>query len=131
MNRGGILRRMRATGLLLALYAIVFKAMLPPGFMLAAQENGVAIVLCNGASAVFDPVSGAIAPNNDHDPDGADTSQHCPFAFASAPLLQAPADIAPTPPHALVHLAAPIREAIGPRQATGPPLPARGPPIQA
>lgn len=131
MNSGGILQRMRGAGLLLALYALVFKAMLPPGFMLEAQQGEVAIVLCNGSNALFDPLTGAITPDGDHAPEGDSTSQHCPFAMANAPILDAPPAVSAPKHSAAVQSDAPALEAIHPPEATGPPLPARGPPFQA
>ncbi|HRE43717.1 MAG TPA: hypothetical protein PKY87_07075 [Terricaulis sp.] len=131
MNRGGILQRMRSAGLLLALYALVFKAMLPPDFMLEAHQNGVAIVLCNGANALLDPLTGAIAPDADQEKDGDSASQHCPFAMANAPVLNAPFAVSAPTHSAGLQSGAPEREVITPREATGPPLPARGPPLPA
>ncbi|MCR6645890.1 MAG: hypothetical protein NVV62_15890 [Terricaulis sp.] len=99
--------------------------------MLEAQQNGVAIVLCNGANALFDPLTGAIAPDADHDPDGDGVSPHCPFAMANTPVLDAPSAIAPPKPSPVLLSGAAAQEAINPRETTGPPLPARGPPLQA
>lgn len=121
----GFLSRLRAAGLCLALCALVFKAMLPPGFMLDTGGDRIAITLCNGAAATLDL--------GDHDgkPVG-DTSQHCPFAFAATPALDAPPVIAlAAPTFVLVRATAPVRAAIGEHDHTGPPLPARSPPLQA
>lgn len=115
---------MRAAGILLALFALVFKAMLPPGFMLETGAGGVEITLCNGGSALLD-LSGDGAPSGD-------VSQHCPFAFAATPALNAPpAATLIAPVFASLTISAPVRAAIGVHEHTGPPLPARGPPIQA
>lgn len=129
MTRGGVLQRISTAGLALALFALTFKALLPPGFMLDASGGSLAITLCDGGQAYFDPATGDIG----HDaPASDDTSQHCPFAFAGPPALTAPvAAIEPAPQRAFVANAAPAREAIGANLTTGPPLPARGPPILA
>lgn len=126
MERVGILQRMRTAGLLLALFALTFKAFLPPGFMIDASADRVAIVLCNGAGAVLDLGHDQQAPSSDS------SSQHCPFAFASAPTVPEPGALAPAPSFAFsLDAAAPVTAAVGVREATGPPLPARGPPLLA
>ncbi|ANP45739.1 hypothetical protein ATE48_07310 [Candidatus Viadribacter manganicus] len=113
-------------GLLLALFALTFKASLPPGFMLDASAGSqVAIVLCDGASAVLNLDHGS-TPARDS------TDQHCPFALGSAPALaEVQPYISAPATFASVDAASPIEAAVGVHQATGPPLPARGPPIQA
>ncbi len=126
MERAGILQRMRTAGLLLALFALTFKAFLPPGFMVDASADRVAIVLCNGADAVLDLGHHPQAPASD------DSSQHCPFAVTGAPIVPQPTQAAPEPRFAFVlDTAAPVAAAAGMREATGPPLPARGPPLLA
>lgn len=130
MNRGGILQRMRTGGLLLALFALTFKAMLPPGFMLDAGGGRVAITLCSGAEMYLDRATGEISHDGDTAP-ADDSSQHCPFAFATASAL-APPVLLPEPPRPALHTgAAPVRRVIGQHAPTGPPLPARGPPLSA
>jgi hypothetical protein len=128
--------RLRAAGLVLALAAITFKAFLPPGFMFAEHDGRVGVVLCSIGSASelsLDLTRGGYG--DDHTPSSPDqgaAGQHCPFAVADAatfaPTLidvAAPSEapsfvVAATPLSARPH-AAPI----------GPPLPARGPPLQA
>ncbi|WP_135212889.1 DUF2946 family protein [Vitreimonas flagellata] len=131
MNGGGILRRLRTAGLTLALFALTFKALLPPGFMLDTSGERIAIALCNGGAAFFDTTTGEIS----HERDGApsdNTSQHCPFAFVGAPTLtDTVGAVAPASRFAIATNAAPARQAIGVHDATGPPLPARGPPLHA
>ncbi|UPT62654.1 MAG: hypothetical protein M0D54_20300 [Hyphomonadaceae bacterium JAD_PAG50586_4] len=127
MNRGGILQRLRTAGLTLALFALTFKALLPPGFMLDMSGDRVAITLCNGGAAFFDTATGEFSHERDGRPADA-TSQHCPFALVTAPTLSdTTAMAAPAPRFAFVVSAAPARQAIGVHEATGPPLPARGP----
>lgn len=131
MNGGGILQRLRTAGLTLALFALTFKALLPPGFMLDTSGDRVAITLCNGGAAFFDAATGEISHERDGTPND-ETSQHCPFALVSAPTLSDTTAVAtPAPRFAIVANAAPARQAIGERDATGPPLPARGPPLHA
>jgi hypothetical protein len=120
----GILSRLRAASLVLALAALVLKALLPPGFMLDMGGERVAITLCNGGAATLD-LGGHDAPTKD-------TSQHCPFAVAATSALDAPTAIElPTPAFAsLIVVPSPRALALA-LDATGPPLPARGPPLQA
>lgn len=132
MNGGGILRRIRTGGLLLALFALTFKAMLPPGFMLETSGSHVVMTICGGAEAVLDIASGAIDRGNGDAPVQSDAGAHCPFALMGAPALAEPASSAQAPNYApAIQAAAVVDEAIGVHDATGPPLPARGPPITA
>ena len=129
MNRGSILQRIRTGGLLLALFALTFKAMLPPGFMLETGGDRIAITLCSGGEVSFDPATGEIEHEGGSAPADNAASQHCPFAFTSAQVLVAPAFEPQAPTPIFIADAAPVRQAIGEHDATGPPLPARGPPI--
>ncbi|MBX3511762.1 MAG: hypothetical protein KF700_11220 [Hyphomonadaceae bacterium] len=130
MERGGILRRIRTAGLLLALFALTFKAMLPPGFMLDTSGDRLAITLCGGADVYIDASSGALSHKGGDAP--ADQgSQHCPFAFASAHLLEPPTVGIQAPGVAPSIQAAGVLVAAVVDRAAGPPLPARGPPLQA
>lgn len=126
MGSANIFQRIQTVGLLLALFALTFKASLPPGFMLDASGGSqVAIVLCDGASAVLDLNHGS-TPARDA------TDQHCPFALGSAPALaQVQPNISAPATFASVEAGAPVEAAVGVHDATGPPLPARGPPVQA
>lgn len=130
MSRVGFLQRIFSAGLTLALFALTFKALLPPGFMLAAQGDRIAITLCNGGEAFFDARTGDIS-HDEQAPATDDTSQHCPFAGATAPALIEIAVGPALPIFASIETAAPVRAAIGVVYATGPPLPARGPPQYA
>lgn len=131
MNGGGILQRLRTAGLTLALFALTFKALLPPGFMLDTSGDRVAITLCNGDAAFFDTATGEISHERDSAP-ADNTSQHCPFAVVGAPTLTDAVGVAaPASRPAIATDAAPARQAVGVRDATGPPLPARGPPLHA
>ncbi|HEX8900749.1 DUF2946 family protein [Vitreimonas sp.] len=129
MARGGFLQRIYTAGLTLALFALTFKALLPPGFMLAAQGDTIAITLCNGGEAFFDARTGAIS--HDEAPASDDTSQHCPFAAVAAPTLVEVATAPAVPTFAFVEVGAPKPSSVGVWESTGPPLPARGPPLQA
>lgn len=119
---------MRTAGLSLALFALVFKAMLPPGYMLSADAGDrIVVTLCGGGEAVLD-----LSGPSDRGPGHDKASVDCPFAFTSAPVLSPPEQIAMPP----VQLAgAPEtrlqRSARLARNASGPPLPARGPPLHA
>ena len=121
--------RMRTAGLSLALFALTFKALLPPGYMLSAEADGVAITLCGGGQGYWDITNGEVR----HDaPDSDAQTQHCPFAPIGVPLLATPS-VVPSAPAIVpaIVTAAPLRQAIGVHYATGPPVPARGPPLQA
>jgi hypothetical protein len=134
MDRGGFLQRLRAAGLVLALCALTFKAMLPPGFMLDVGAARIAITLCGdgaGGEVYFDPTTGKISHDDGSAPSGDGASEHCPFAFASSAALIAPVSESAPPRPALRVDAAPAREAAGEHDATGPPLPPRGPPLIA
>jgi hypothetical protein len=126
MERVGILRRMQTVGLLLALFALTFKAFLPPGFMVTAHADRIAIVHCNGAESV-------LVLGHDQEAPADNSSRHCPFAQASAPLLPTPVAFTYAP---VTYPSVELGERIVERPhdislARGPPLPARGPPIQA
>ncbi|QGZ95942.1 hypothetical protein DSM104635_02797 [Terricaulis silvestris] len=123
--------RLRAAGLVLALAAITFKAFLPPGFMPAEHDGRVGIVMCSGVTnaASLDLSRSDHAPSS---PRQDTAGQHCPFAVAGAAAFA---------PH-LIEVAAPTEAPIFVVAATplatrphatriGPPLPARGPPLQA
>lgn len=123
----GLLMRLRAAGLVLALAAITFKAFLPPGFMFGEDNGRVGVILCT--------IDGAALSHQDGDhetPSQNSAGQHCPFALAGA------AACAPD----LVEVAAPAERAFVTTPAAplaerphalpiGPPLPARGPPLHA
>ncbi|MEZ6022542.1 MAG: hypothetical protein R3C16_03790 [Hyphomonadaceae bacterium] len=120
---------MRTAGLLLALFALTFKAMLPSGFMLDANAGRVAVTLCNGGETYFDPLTGEFSHPGDA-PAQDNGAEHGPFAFTSAPVLAEPAVLAAPPAPAYVYAPPALaREAAGVHEATGPPLPARGPPL--
>lgn len=127
MNRGGFLQRLRTAGLTLALFALVFKAMLPPGFMLSADEGQrIVVTLCGGGETVLDLNGGS----PDHAPAGG--GPQCPFAFTSAPVLSPPEVAAPVPLLLAIDRAeAPFNDFAARAVSTGPPLPARGPPTFA
>ena len=132
MTRGGILQRMRTAGLMLALFGLTFKALLPPGFMLDAGGAGIAITLCSGAEAVYDLETGKVRHPGEPAPADNEAGQHCPFALMAAPTLaQTALEPAPAFAHSIHAASAPLRVVQGQNDATGPPLPARGPPLQA
>ncbi len=128
MDRGGFLQRLRTAGLSLALFALVFKAMLPPGYMLSADAGDrIVMTLCGGGEAVLD-----LSGFSDHDPGHGKAAAECPFAFTSAPVLSPPDVSAPAPVHAARVSTQEIwRDTDLTLTLSGPPLPARGPPLQA
>jgi hypothetical protein len=120
---GGIIQRLRAAGLVLALAAITFKAFLPPGFMFAELEGRAALVICT--------IMGAADHDGSNAP-GSVAGEHCPFAAASVAAITPTPELLSAPVAAngivLGDVAIAQREHAPP---TGPPLPARGPPLQA
>ncbi|HVK79820.1 MAG TPA: hypothetical protein VM915_04345 [Verrucomicrobiae bacterium] len=129
MARGGFLQRIYTAGLTLALFALTFKALLPPGYMIDARADRVAITLCNGGEAFFNARTGDIS--HDHAPATDDTSQHCPFAAIAAPTLVESSTAPDAPAFHAIETAAPMPSSVGVWGSTGPPLPARGPPLYA
>lgn len=130
----GIWARWRAAALLLALVAVVFRAAVPAGYMLASDAPGeIAVMLCADRGAemgVLDLATGEVRERG-HQGDNTQASDHCPFAVAAmaAPPPQGPALAAPR-----FDAIASLRTARAERPAvthTGPPLPARGPPLHA
>jgi hypothetical protein len=128
-----IFHRLRAAGLVLALAAITFKAFLPPGFMLDAADGRIAVVLCQVGGETelsFDPLTGAY--DEPDAPHKADAAPQCPYALLGAPALASvnPSIAEPVWIVAIDATAHPLAER--PQTlAAGPPLPARGPPLNA
>jgi hypothetical protein len=136
IGRATIFQRMRTAGLLLALFALTFKAVLPPGYMLgAAAGERMAITLCGGVEARFDPRTGDIVHGSDQSgapiDDKADAQLHCPFALVAAPVLAQPATTLAPPAHVSIFVPGVSRFSAPFFAAAGPPLPARGPPQHA
>ncbi|MEM9750966.1 MAG: DUF2946 family protein [Pseudomonadota bacterium] len=135
-------RRQSGTQLLaiLALAAIALRALVPAGYMVAADaEAGLLIKICTGDGAdryaLFDPETGAHTPV-DGPADGHETQdggEMAPCAFAAASLALASGGVAAeldAPLHAAARLSPPVR---GPPllAISLPSLPARGPPLFA
>ncbi len=121
---GGVLQRMRRAGVFLALFAFALKAMLPAGYMVAARADGLVVELCGTLGA----------ERADHDDrksqhDQRQSDAHCVFATLSAPALTADAIALPAPRGAHATFVATPYRAAPAAPHTGPPLPARGPPI--
>jgi hypothetical protein len=136
MRGGRIRRRLSAAGLWLALTALILRAAIPAGYMLSVEgESRIAVTICAplGAhqTAWLDLETGQISDRSNDGKAPPDAGKACPFALAAsaalAPNAQAldvsfkPVASPPAPPRAL-------RPDIAP---TGPPLPARGPPLHA
>jgi hypothetical protein len=108
------LRRLRADRrrwALLALPALLLRALIPVGFMPVATADGLSIEFCPDAGPLPAAASGAADPHAHHHhhqggPDPSSASHHapCPFA-ASATLAAAPEAASAAAPHA--HLRAP------------------------
>ncbi len=105
MGWGFLLQRLKTAGLLLALFALTFKALLPPGYMLTPEQNRIAVTLCtiNGAFDMVMPSNGG-APDEhggEHDDRGA-----APCVFAAVGAINVPSP-APAPAGPAVVAAAP------------------------
>jgi hypothetical protein len=85
--------RLRAIGWVLALSAIILRAALPDGWMIADQPNGPAIVICTGHGPLAPP-----AHSRKQIPARGQSNEVCPFA-AGAHL---------SPPALLALIAEPI-----------------------
>jgi hypothetical protein len=118
----------RSVGLMLAVFAVSMKVLVPSGFMVAPSASGdlpFALVICTGQGAM------TIKAPGDHTPAPAKTSHDvCPFAGnavgAPAPSLVAAADVEFVAYRLPV---SPSQVAVTPgRGLSAPPLPARGPP---
>jgi hypothetical protein len=90
MGRSGFLERLRTAGLLLALFALTFKALLPPGYMLAPVHGGpVTVTLCTLNGLVDAAVT---LPGGAHDeqPSGHQEREMAPCVFAAVGALDVP-----------------------------------------
>ena len=129
MGRGLLSERLKTAGLLLALFALTFKALLAPGYMLAPLEDRVVVAICSIDGAMAMSLPGG-APDQ-HQGEHKEQNGGAPCVFATigaidtpafAPLTAAPVVVATAfewPPlfeSAAYELAAP------PPWPTGPPL---------
>lgn len=132
---------LRHVYLTLAMLAVALKVLIPAGFMAApakASELPFAIVLCTSEGMVTVDAGKALPGDHDHDHDqghAADQDDHDgPCAFAGHGLgAPAPGAIDLGAAHSVAYdLRRPeIRVGLAPgRGLAGPPLPARGPPVE-
>jgi hypothetical protein len=90
------LRRRRLAWALLALPALLLRALIPPGFMPVAAEQGFALEFCPDAAALPPGAAPASAHAHHHHHEHGGGGSHPPCVFAaSATLASAPA--APPP----------------------------------
>jgi DUF2946 family protein len=122
---------------LLVLPALLFRALIPIGFMPIADHGGIHIDFCPGESQPPGALAGTELPHHHHHHGGtgrgtpASTSHPpCLFALSASPALvpAAPA-LAPLPPAAAPPAAAPSSRALLPaivraQRARAPPFPA-------
>lgn len=127
---------------LVALIAVMIKAVMPYGYMLDTSSDGSMIVrICSGLNEApqylrFDPADGSYTPvegpqRSHHEPqDDQDVLQHCPFAL-NALVITPSWDIVDAP--ISFSLAQRVDLTRAPPFTTTPsaPLPARGPPQTA
>jgi hypothetical protein len=108
------LRRHRLSWALLALPALLLRALIPPGFMPVAAEEGFALEFCPGAAPLPPGIALASAHahhRHHHSPDGGrdppSATHHTPCLFAaSATLAPAPTAVvllAPQSPEGDAH----------------------------
>ena len=121
----GIVRRLAA---LLAIVALTLSVLAPPGYMVARQAGGVAVVICTGHGPVTLTVQKGPA---DQRPGKARQNSVCAFAshgMASAPPVLAMQDAASFA-HAAAFAIAGRHDLLPGRGLAAPPPPSQGPPI--
>src|SRR5262245_39993423 len=94
MGRGLLSERLKTAGLLLALFALTFKALLAPGYMLTPVQDRVVVAICSIDGAMAMPLPGS-APDQ-HQGDHKEQNGGAPCVFATIGAIDAPA-AAPTP----------------------------------
>ena len=101
--------------MLLALPALLLRALVPPGFMPVAEEQGLSIELCPDAGALPPGIALTASAHSHHHahhhgaggPDSSSATHHAPCLFtASATLAAAPAEVALLAPGPAPHVAA-------------------------
>jgi len=128
MGRGLFSERLKTAGLLLALFALTFKALLAPGYMLAPVQDRVVVALCSIDGAMVIPLPGG-APDQ-HQDEHRKQNGGAPCVFAAIGVFDAPSP-APAPRVAVVVTAAfdwPLFESAAYQLAAPPPWPT-GPPL--
>lgn len=98
MGRGLLSERLKTAGLLLALFALTFKALLAPGYMLAPVQDRVVVAICSFDGAMAMPLPGA---PDQHQGDHKEQNGGAPCVFASVGAIDTPA-APPTPRAPLV-----------------------------
>ncbi|MCX7359352.1 MAG: hypothetical protein NT015_14570 [Alphaproteobacteria bacterium] len=130
MGRGQLSQRLQVAGFVLALFALTFKSVLPPGFMLAAaHERPIAVVLCTSHGAVEVELPGGKSNEAPSDQPQSDMGP-CVCAAAaefSAPIVSAELE-APCAHHLVVARVLILADGASARLAAPPPWPT-GPPI--
>jgi hypothetical protein len=133
MTKRGIIQSVRMTGLLLALFAITLKAIVPAGYMLSPSSTHNLVTLCtsNGGQLLLDLGSASDDSSEKHAPhNNANDSQRCPFSLAGAPTIAPPLVSVPVRQSYFAPVLA-SRVTVSNYTVSSPPLPARGPPHQA
>jgi hypothetical protein len=135
------LRRRRLSWALLALPALLLRAIIPPGFMPVAGEQGFGIEFCPDAAALPPGIAAASAGHaHHHHTGGAGHGGDRGSAVHHAPcLFAASATLAPAPMLAEPLMAPPADEGTGERAYAGQVFPPtilraqspRGPPVAA
>jgi hypothetical protein len=122
-------RRIRAVAALLAIIAVVFNGFAPglQHLAMASAAAGDAFALCTGDGSAG---AASLAGDTQGGPPASFAGDCCGLCILGGAVLIAPAPIVAGPPGVVAHVAvlsgttAAVR-----RTPTGPPLPARGPPL--
>lgn len=121
----------RPVALLLLLTALLVRAVVPNGWMVAATPGGAVMALCSGRMPPPDAPRIAVPQAPMPDEDARSDDQPCAFAAlgpadrpAAAPALP------PVRPRSVAHARRVLHVAVG-RGLAAPPPPARGPPAFA
>lgn len=123
MGRGDLLARWKTAGLTLALFALVFQALLPPGYMLAPTGDGIAITLCSGRAVSVDLSGDKHAPAQQSD-------APCAFAVMAHASAPTPALVVAAPRNeAFVAFVPSQRSGVASLAIAAPPPWATGPPL--
>lgn len=120
-----------AIALCALLFALTFRALLPTGYMLETQDDGVELVLCGSSGLQTVVVDGGGRPIDrpDH-PEGRKAEPVCAFAGVATIAPDEAASVVPSrTPWIVRPVAIPVSVHRDPRNPRGPPPPLRGPPL--
>lgn len=122
MGIGAFQRRLSLPFIALAMAGVLVRALIAPGFMLAPEGRGAAVVICTEHGPALAPIP-APAPAHKGKAEGV-----CPFAASAQWAGPATGEFLPAPIRIAQRFVPPVRVT---RDASSPPAlppPARGPP---